>query len=119
MYKSNLIILILIIILIIILDITFDQNVSSNNNVPNINKIDINNNIIKIDKVNKNFHKKFFSSYMSDDELKKIDINKGSLTIQTIINENGGSANYNKFYIDSNISDNTINYGNNYLSYIK
>lgn len=123
MYK---IILILCIILILILEKnTYFSDVNNttsinnheytnNINLKNINNIDLKN----IDDANTTFHKQFFTSFISDKELEIIDINKGKLTNQHSINENGGSLYYNKYYINSNISGNTINYDNNYSSYI-
>lgn len=127
MYKLSLIILILIILLIINLDINnnkFKNNTNTNTN-DTINTIDTINTNDTINKVelkninneNNNFHKLFFSSSMNDEELEKININKGSLTIHNIINEAGGSSYYNKYYIDSNISNNIVNYNNDYSTY--
>ena len=56
---------------------------------------------------------------MNDTEIKQININKGKLTRQSIINESGGSYSYNNLKINSNISDNKIKSQKIYKSYTK
>jgi hypothetical protein len=120
MYIIILIILIITLYTIYIFD---DTTINISDNITNIsNNIFNTSNIINLKNINNNnnnFHKLFFSSYINDDEIEIIDIHKGSLTNQRIFNEQGGSSHYSKFYIDSNVSNNIINYNNNYASYVK
>jgi hypothetical protein len=79
-------------------------------------------NIITLDDIktinNKN-HQLFFTDIINNNELNKVDINKGSLSIQNNISEKGGSKPYNKLVFDTNISDNKINYNETYKTYTK
>jgi len=52
-------------------------------------------------------------------EKKQLNIDKGTITRQTIIDETGGSTHYDNIKIDSNISGNTVNPTLTYSTYAK
>jgi hypothetical protein len=122
MDNLDLVILISIIILILILNKVNKVHIV-NESIPPIQK----NNNIKNKKVDlkqllnrhNNFYKKFITTKIDDVELNKLSISKGNITRDTVIGENGGSENYNKFIVDSNISNNLINYDNTNSTYKK
>ena len=72
---------------------------------------------IKLDNQNNNNNLKNILN--TNNDLDKININRGSITRDTIIKEDGGSSHYKDYTVNSNISNNSINYDNKYLSYIK
>ena len=118
MNNFDLVILISILILILILNKV--------NKVKKISKIKIpiqkKNNIItnnKIDLKKLNKYNNFITTNIDDNELDKLNINKGNITRNTIIEEKGGSKNFNNFIINSNISNNLINYDNTKSTYTK
>jgi hypothetical protein len=121
MDNLDLVILISIIIIIIILNLNKVNRV--NKSIPPIQK----NNNTKNKKVDlkqllnrhNNFYKKFITANIDDVELNKLSISKGNITRDTVIGENGGSQNYKNFIVDSNISNNLINYDNINSTYRK
>lgn len=125
MDNLDLVILISIIILILILNLNLNLNKINkvNESIPPIQK----NNNTKNKKVDlkqllnrhNNFYKKFITSNIDNVELNKLSISKGNITRDTVIGENGGSQNYKNFMVDSNISNNLINYDNINSTYRK
>lgn len=121
MDNLDLVILISIIILILILNLNKVNKV--NESIPPIQK----NNNTKNKKIDlkqllnrhNNFYKKFITSNIDDVEFNKLSISKGNITRDTVIGENGGSQNYKNFIVDSNISNNLINYDNINSTYRK
>jgi hypothetical protein len=65
------------------------------------------------------FYKNNFVKNLSDKEIKQINIEKGNITRQSIINESGGSTHYKETEIKTNISGNKINHQENVKSYRK
>ena len=122
MNNLDLVILISIIILILILILNKVKKIKNiihpiqkkNNNIQN-KKI----NLKQILNTHNNFYKNFITTNIDDNELEKLNINKGNLSRHTIIGEQGGSKNYNNFTVSSNISNNLINYDNTNSTYKK
>ena len=117
MEKINLIILILTILLILwIVNTNNEKKIIKNNTKNRANKITLNN---ILNKTNKFYKKNFTTVDISDTELNKLNIGRGNITRQSIVSENGGSNDYKNFIIDSNISDNKINYQKDFQTYGK
>jgi hypothetical protein len=114
----NLIILIGLVILVFI----FLNKPVKKKKIP---KIDINNIYINDDhndiiyKDNNNFYKTHYAKHNSDKEIKQINIEKGKITRQSILDETGGSVHYNNVQINSNISGNIIEPSSTYSTYVK
>jgi hypothetical protein len=120
MDNLDLVILISIIILFLVLNKTTKVNniitpIIKKDNVISNKKTDIK----EILNQNNNFYKKFITTNINDTELDKLNISKGNITRHTLMEENGGSANYNHLIVNSNISNNLVNYDNSKSTYIK
>ena len=122
MNNLDLVILISIIILYIIFNHETVQKINKSIEKKQIILKNENNDKINLKNIlneNKIFYKNFITTKIDDAELDKLNINKGNITRQTIIGEDGGSKRYNNFFIDSNISNNAINYESSHTTYVK
>lgn len=63
------------------------------------------------------FYKTHFGKNLNDSEREILD--RGKITRHSIIQEQGGSKEYNKLKVPKKISSNNINFKENYLSYAK
>ena len=112
---ENLILIILIILIILVF--YFLNKPIKKKNIKKIQKIDTNNIYTINDYNNHNdiiykndneFYKEHYNKNNSEQEIKQINIDKGKITRQSILDETGGSIHYDNLKINSNISGNTI-----------
>lgn len=81
-----------------------------------INNIDTNNIYINDDQ---NYKKQINIKNNTEKEIIQLNIEKGKITRQSILDESGGSIHYNNLSINSIISGNKIKQNNNYTTYAK